>query len=476
MQAPGHLLAAHLHRADGPVPDAQVGARARFERADLVGQTERMRRPPRGRMQGLPGGQALPGHRLHLVGIGQRALHRQAGAAADVAGDADRHAGRLGGAPIEQAAAQKQIGRRAVRDLRAGLRQRLPVGVVEPDAVRQHAARAQKPGGGVDIEVAACGGEQLAHPLHLGPVLGHMRLHVDARVRRAQRAGHRQLSRRAGGCEAHRHRISEPVDAVPARDQLDTVAFSLRRIVEQFGRRMAVHQHLAGDQPHAARLRGGEEKVDAVPVHGRKHHRAGGAVRQQRVEEALGAALRMQRIGQPRLGREGVRVQPVEQLGAVAGDHVELRAVHVRVDEAGQDQPAAVVVLHMVGRRRLRARLCAADATVLDQQPVIGPEAHRRRLGRAPFGGRGEVEQVATQRQPPRRRGSDGHERRRESFGLRAEVFALGAARRIHAAFFLAASGGAGGANPTRPCATSRTCSRSQRIGAAAWLRSCHNW
>ena len=54
---------------------------------------------------------------------------------------------------------------------------------------------------------------------------------------------------------------------------------------------MPVHQHLAGDEPHAARLRRGEQAVSADLVHGWKHHRAGRAVRQQCIEESRGARL-----------------------------------------------------------------------------------------------------------------------------------------------------------------------------------------
>ena len=52
-------------------------------------EAERLRRAARRGVQRLPGGQALAGERLHLVGVGHVAQHRQAGAAADVARQAD---------------------------------------------------------------------------------------------------------------------------------------------------------------------------------------------------------------------------------------------------------------------------------------------------------------------------------------------------------------------------------------------------
>jgi hypothetical protein len=120
-------------------------------------------------------------------------------------------------------------------------------------------------------------------------------------------------------------------------------------------------------------------------------------VREQRVEEERRGRLGMRRLGMARLGGKGVRRQPLEQLGAVARDHVELRAVHVGVDEAGQDPAAGVLPPRPALARRLG--LDRGDAPVLDQQPVVGPPAHRPALDLAPAGRRGEVEQVAVQRQ-----------------------------------------------------------------------------
>src|SRR5947208_14981805 len=112
MQAARHGRAARRDRADGGVPDADVGSRADIERADLALEAERMRRPARRRMPPLPCRPPLAGQGLDLVGVGHVAKHRQAGAAADVAGEADIDACGLGGAPVEQAAAEEQVRRR----------------------------------------------------------------------------------------------------------------------------------------------------------------------------------------------------------------------------------------------------------------------------------------------------------------------------------------------------------------------------
>ena len=153
---------------------------------------------------------------------------------------------------------------------------------------------------------------------------------------------------------------------------------------------------------HAARLGGGEERVDRAGVDGREDDRRRRAVREQRVEEVRRGGLGVRRLGVARLGREGVRRQPVEQLAAVARDDVDLRAVHVRVDEARQDQPAAW---------SWRAQpspggfgLHGDDAAALGEQPVVGAKAHRRRIGLAPGRLGDEVEQVAADRDARRLR------------------------------------------------------------------------
>jgi hypothetical protein len=69
-------------------------------------------------------------------------------------------------------------------------------------------------------------------------------------------------------------------------------------------------------------------------------------VREQRIDEERSLRVRMRGIGMPRFGGEGVALEPVEQFGAVARDDIELGAVDVAVDEAGQQQPATMIVAH----------------------------------------------------------------------------------------------------------------------------------
>ena len=163
-------------------------------------------------------------------------------------------------------------------------------------------------------------------------------------------------------------------------------------------------------------------------------------MREQGIEKERRRGLGMAGVGMARLGGKGVRRQPVEQLAAVAGDDVELRAVHVRVDEAGHDEAARVLVALPAVAGRLG--LDAGDAAALDQQPMAGAEAHRRGFGVAPGRLGAEVEQVAVHGE---------------------------ARRHAHAARL-------GIASPASSRATSRTCSRSHFDEAEACVTSCQSW
>jgi hypothetical protein len=175
-------------------------------------------------------------------------------------------------------------------------------------------------------------------------------------------------------------------------------------------------------------------------VDGREDHRRRRSVPDEGVEEQRCRGLRVRRLVVAGLGGIGVRRQPVEQLGSVARHDVDLRAVHVRVDEAGQDEAAGVVVPLEFRTRRLG--LHRDDALAFDEQPVAGPPAQRRRVDVAPARRAGEVEQVAAQGEAAR----GGHARR---FSMPC---------------------------PARLRATSRTCSRSQRADADACVTSCQSW
>ena len=348
------------HRALRPVPHHQIGQGAGLEVANLSCQAQRLSGAARGRVQRRPGVELDAAQRLHLVGLGGGAQQAKRGAAAHIAGQADAVAGVDRGLPVEETTAQEEVAARAVGDVCTGIAQQSAVVGIEPDAVRQHGALVQQTGAVVDVEIAARLGVQLGHPAYLGGGLGHVRLHVQAGVAAAQLARHRQLCGRAGDGKAHRHRIGRAALAVPAPDEVFAVLAGAFDIVAQAVGGMAVHQHLAGDDAHAALRGGGKKGLGRDLVYRREDHRRRRAMRQQRVEKTRCGVGRHGRVGVAQLGGEGVGLQPVQQAGAPAADHVQLRAVHVGVDEARHQQAAAVVHTLPVGAR-VRG-LCADDA------------------------------------------------------------------------------------------------------------------
>ena len=81
----------------------------------------------------------------------------------------------------------------------------------------------------------------------------------------------------------------------------------------------------------------------------------------------------MDRIGEAELGGEGVALEPFHQPRAVRRDHVDLRVVHVRVDEAGHDEAtAAIDERYPVRHARIACGSQPGDVPVLDQQHAVG--------------------------------------------------------------------------------------------------------
>ena len=130
--------------------------------------------------------------------------------------------------------------------------------------------------------------------------------------------------------------------------------------------------------------------MDRREGHGRR-----GPVAKEGLHEALRPILCRLWIGKACLGWERVVVQPIEQLGARAGQHIELGGVHMRVDEAGQHQAPGVIDTAPFGPRRLR--LHRFDALASHQQPMVGPPTHLGWLQLTPSRLAGKVQEVATQ-------------------------------------------------------------------------------
>ena len=86
-------------------------------------------------------------------------------------------------------------------------------------------------------------------------------------------------------------------------------------------------------------------------------------------------------IGEFLLLDEGIVVQPIEELRAVGADDLSLRIVDVRVDEAGHDKAAGMIVDCRAWRRACKhlARLSYGfDKSVRDQnRPVLEIDMRR---------------------------------------------------------------------------------------------------
>ncbi|CAJ8478652.1 Uncharacterised protein [Burkholderia pseudomallei] len=313
-------------------------------------------------------------HPRDLVRFVHRLEHRERCAAADVGRERDGHVPRVRALEIEQAAAEEQVRRRAVRGDRARFGEAPAVVVVEMDAVAVHGATAQQPVVIVDIEIAAPLGKQLGRPAELVEILRDVALDEHVRMKPGEHAARFELRVRRCRREARRERVRLPAVAVPAGDQLGAVVVArLRGVAQELGA-VAVHQHLARDHPQAARLARAEQRVGRLLVHRAVDERRRRAAREQRIEEELGDVARMRGIGEAPLGRERVAVEPRQQARRRRGDHFGLRIVHVRVDEAGRDQLVAHLDERRAGReargeRRMGAR--RDDAPVLDDQQAV---------------------------------------------------------------------------------------------------------
>ena len=189
---------------------------------------------------------------------------------------------------IERAAAQEEVGGRAVGDGGTAGVQALQLRLLEPDAVAEHGARPAQAVVIVDVEIAAPVGEQLLDPGDLGLGLRDMRLHQAVAVLAPQRAGGRQLLRRTRSGVARRDGVEQPAAAVPFGDQrLRLVVARLRRVAQRLGR-VAVHQHLAGGQPEAELLGLLEQHVDRMRMDGAVDAARGDAVAQVLAQEGAG--------------------------------------------------------------------------------------------------------------------------------------------------------------------------------------------
>ena len=216
----------------------------------------------------------------------------------------------------------------------------------------------------VDVEIIGGLRETAGDEGDLARILGEVGVHQHVGMRGDQRAGIGELLGAGGGREARRDGIAEAAAAAPPGDQGLGVGAAGGDGVAQ-ALRPQVHQHLAGDDPHVARERGFEERVDRAGMDGGEDERAGRAVPEQLVEEEGGDLVGMAAVGEGLFGREDMAFEPLHELLAVRGDALDLRIMDMGIDEAGDDQAVQpfgrdvgepVAEIGLGGRRRGRGR------------------------------------------------------------------------------------------------------------------------
>ncbi|VVO89709.1 hypothetical protein PS732_05318 [Pseudomonas fluorescens] len=123
-----------------------------------------------------------------------------------------------------------------------------------------------------------------------------------------------------------------------------------------------------------------------------EHQRRGGAVAQQFLDENISHFIGVRLVAELTFAREGVSVEPVEQLFAVGADHAGLWQVDVGVDKARSDQGILIMVDFDVCRQRRQQVAGVADgadlAAIDHQQAVLeifvgGFDADFGRVGNA---------------------------------------------------------------------------------------------
>ena len=196
----------------------------------------------------------------------------------------------------------------------------------------------------VNIEITASRWKELCNLIDFRGVFGEVRVHPDIGVLAGQLAGGCQLCRAGSQREAWRDGVTQATIVVPALDQLLAVAVPGDGIVTQPGRTVAVHQDLAGDESHVMRQRRFENRVRGMCMHGAEHQGRRRAVQQQLVDKS------------PR-------------------NLVELREMHVTVDETGHDQFAGQLGQFRVGTETGHQLCCFArsrhDAVVDEKHAVV---------------------------------------------------------------------------------------------------------
>jgi len=165
----------------------------------------------------------------------------------------------------------------------------------------------------------------------------------------------------------------------PLKQCLAVVIARLRRVAERC-RRIAIHHHLAAQHQHVALGGFAKIRIDRLRMHAAIGRGRGRTMPDQLVEEARSDARGVPGITELLLLDEGVGVEPFEQVRRIRADHLHLRHMDVRIDEARQDQVRPVID-HRMMRRRFGVELADHDDLAIaadDDRAVLDVTIARR--------------------------------------------------------------------------------------------------
>ncbi len=268
----------------------------------------------------------------------------------------------------------------------------------------------------VGVQIAGPVGEQLPYPGDFRLVFREVGLQVEIRVGGIQGPGHGQLFRGGSGGEAGGEGVAQTVSTMPALDQVPAIPFRIGRRVLEIVRAVPIHHHLAAKHAQTAPGGGLEKGVSGTGMDRGEHGSGGGAVGQEPIQHKFGAPFRHLRIGKLGLRREGVVVEPVQQLATKGGDDSGLGVMEVGIHQSGENQPPLVIqapgpVRHGHGGQHLVPVVGQTDPAILNPQaPVLMPAIGVLSVFRPGVGK--EIEQTA-----PHQQGGGGGGGGRESHG-----------------------------------------------------------
>ena len=277
-------------------------------------------------------------------GVRHRAPHREARAARHIGAEPHREALVEVAPHRRDAAGQLRVALRAVRHVGPRAAQQLDLLVARVDAVRHHGVRPQQPKAVVRLAVAARPRAELAHPRNLGEVLGQVALdrHVELLANPAE------LLHEAVGHARGKARGKDGACALITANHVVQPAASRggRRParLNKGKRRVAVHVDLAHVAHEPRRLEFVHKQPRGRHVNGAKDDRPAGWASPQVVGKNRVGALGVGQVAVAGLLREGIGVQPLDEL-AVHADPAErvLRGMDVDVAHAGNHEGVAAV-------------------------------------------------------------------------------------------------------------------------------------